>query len=294
MPKNSRQKKKILLILKLLAEKSDEDNPVSIKTIISYLESFGITAERRSIYSDIEELEELGFDIIYERNRGYFLASRDFQLPELKLLCDAVAVSKFITPRKSEELISKLKKLTSENNAKTLKRQVHVANRIKTMNESVYYIIDDIHRAIAEKKKISFKYFDFDENKKKKYRRGGKLYKVSPLSLIWDNENYYLIAYDGEAKKIKHYRADKTEKIEILGEKTDREIAKNFDVTEYTSKLFGMFGGKEESVRVSVIVSPLFFSWIVGMNGKIRIEEPKNIADKFLETLKNIEKAYER
>lgn len=322
MPRASNQKRKIFRVLQFLEEKSDEENPVSLPQIISYLENCGITAERKSIYDDIEELRNLGFDILFENGKGYYLASRDFQLPELKLLCDAVAASKFITPKKSDELIAKIKKLTSEEQAKTLRRQVVVANRIKTMNECVYYSIDDIHRAIAEKKMIAFRYFDIDENKEKVYRHGGKIYVAEPLCLLWDNENYYLVAREKNGK-IKHFRADKTENMQILDEKIP-ETKKPFDIENYQTKFFGMFGGKEEAVwlrcknsaagiitdrfgsdlrflkadeghfrvRVNVIVSPLFFSWVVGMNGKIVIESPAETVAEFRELLSRIAEDY--
>lgn len=324
MTKSSNQKKKPFLILKYLWEKSDENNFIPMSKIVEYLDSYGINSERKSIYSDMETLSELGFDIISNRQKGYCLASRDFQLAELKLLCDAVAASKFITPKKSGELIEKLKKLTSEDQAKSLRRQVAVANRIKTMNESIYYAIDDIHRAIAENRKISFCYFDFDENKQKILRHGGKRYTADPISLLWDDDNYYLIARDCEADKIKHYRADKISGLEILEEKADAEISKNFDISEYTSKLFGMFGGEEEAVwlscknsfagkvidrfgkdlsfvkededtfkvRVKVIVSPQFFAWVFGMNEGIKIKGPEETVEKFVNYLKTAAKDY--
>ena len=322
MPRASNQKKKIFLVLQFLEKKSDEENPVSLPQIISYLEECGIPAERKSIYDDIEVLRDLGFDILFENGKGYYLASRDFQLPELKLLCDAVAASKFITPKKSDELIAKIKKLTSEEQAKALRRQVVVANRIKTMNECVYYSIDDIHRAIAEKRLISFKYFDINENKEKVYRHNGKIYVVEPLCLLWDDENYYLVAREKDGK-IKHFRADKTEKVTVLDEKIPDD-GKPFDIENYQTKFFGMYGGKEEAVwlkcensaagiisdrfgsdlrfikaddkhfkvRVNVIVSPLFFSWVVGMNGKIVIDSPESTVAEFRSLIKKIEAEY--
>ncbi len=325
MPKGANQKKKLVLILELLKTKSDEEHPISVQKIVSSLESCGVSSERKSIYSDIDTLIELGYDIIHEGKKGYYLASREFQLPELMLLCDAVASSRFITPKKSDELIEKLKKLTSEEQAKNLSRQVVVANRIKTMNESIYYSIDDIHRAIAKRKKIEFLYFDFDENKNRVYHNNGEKYVVDPLSLLWEDDNYYLIAYDCEAKKIKHYRADKTESINILDSPLCTDVQKDFNISEYSSKLFSMFGGKEEpvwlvcknsfagkiidrfgkdlpfikegedsfKVRVKVMVSPMFFAWVFGMGGNVKISGPKDTVSAFREYIKKISKDYD-
>lgn len=309
------------MILRLLEEESDEDNFIPISRILSYLDGMGISAERKSVYADVEELKNLGFDVLTDPKRGYCLASRDFQLPELKLLCDAVAASKFITPKKSDELIEKIKKLTSRKQAKALRRQVVVTNRIKTMNESVYYSIDDIHRAIADRKKISFLYFNLNEKKEKVYRNGGKPYVADPLCLLWDNENYYLVAREKNGD-VKHFRADKTENVTILDAKISEE--QPFDLENYPTKLFGMFGGREEAVwllcengaagiildrfgsdvrlikadenrfrvRVNVIVSPLFFSWIVGMNGKITIEAPQSVIEDFRDLLDKTKAAH--
>lgn len=326
MPKSYGQKLKILYIMKIFLELSDEDHPVTISEIISGLESYGIYSERKSIYDDIAALCDFGLDIekVKAGKFGYYVASRNFELPELKLLVDAVQSSKFITYKKSLELINKIEKLTSVHQAHALSRQVYVANRIKTMNESIYYTIDFIHTAISESVKISFNYFDWNINKEKVLRHGGKTYVVSPFALCWDNENYYMIAFDSDTKTVRHYRVDKILNIKILEELCEElGFLKNFDAASYSKKIFGMFGGEEEfvtllcdedlagviidrfgkdviflkrenrvEVSVKVAVSPQFFSWIFGFSGKIEIAAPKHVKDKFCKQIEIVLKNY--
>ena len=206
--------------MKILLEKTDEEHTLTVPEMISELAKLGISAERRSIYDDIEYLKLFGIDICTKKSKttDYFVASRDFELPELKLLVDSVQSSKFITRKKSLELISKIEKLTSEANAKKLQRQVFVTNRVKTLNERIYYNVDKIHDAIAENKQITFKYFYRDVDKKQVYRKNGELYKESPVALTWDDENYYLITYKEKYDSYVHYRVDKMENIELSEE----------------------------------------------------------------------------
>jgi predicted DNA-binding transcriptional regulator YafY len=193
------------------------------------------------------EIEKTGAS----RNTAYYYTGGDFERQELKLLADAVACSKFITQKKSEELISKLSSLTNRYDAGELKRNVIVADRVKNANEHIYYTIDSIQRAIRENKKIRFKYFDFDKKKDKKYHNKGAYSEVSPYALCWREENYYLVGYYEKYMEVSNFRADKIEKVEILDEK---RIAppKNFNLNEYTKKQFGMFSG--EDIRVTLKV----------------------------------------
>ena len=211
MAKSSGQKLKLLYLIKMLRENTDENHPMSTPDIIKYLENQGIHAERKSIYNDMECLADFGYDVVQVQSRlggGYYLGSREFELPELKLLVDAVQSSRFITTKKSRELIRKLEQIAGKNDAGKLQRQVYVAGRVKTENESIYYSIDAIHRAIQENKQISFVYLDWNLKKQLVPRPNGNKC-VSPWALIWREENYYLAAYDSEDRVIKHYRVDR-------------------------------------------------------------------------------------
>lgn len=310
--KKSNQKLKLLYLASIFAEKTDEEHSITIPEIICELEKYDVSAERKSLYDDLECLKLYGLDIcsVKSRSTGYYLASRDFELPELKLLVDSVQSSKFITSKKSMELISKIEKLTSKEYAKKLHRQVYVTNRVKTPNEQIYYNVDKIHDAIAVGKQITFKYFSYDIAKNKVYRKNGELYTESPVTLTWDDENYYLITYKEKYSGYTHYRVDKMENIEITDK--DRILGdKNFDITEYSKKMFQMFGGEETRVSVefsndlvgvvydkfgidipvvksddahfichiNVAVSPHFLSWIMSFGDKARVVSPQNVVD---------------
>lgn len=251
MAKSSGQKLKILYLMKILLEQTDETHLLTVNELISKLSNYGISAERKTIYSDIDSLRQFGLDIIMERSNscGYFVASRDFELPELKLLIDAVVSSKFITEKKSLELIKKLENLVSQYDASKLRRQVHVISRVKSMNDSIYYNVDALHDAIADDKKVKFVYFDYNIEKKRVYRKDGAFYTVSPASLLWDDENYYLIAHSDDREGLTHYRVDRMSKIKKQNEPRV-EIVKNFNPAPYSKKVFGMFSGEEEIVKL--------------------------------------------
>ena len=324
MAKAYNQKMKLLHILRILNEKTDEKHYLTAAELIAELDKEGIPAERKSIYSDIEELNMYGYDIIHVKSRingGYYMGSRDFELAELKLLVDAVQSSKFITRKKSEELIKKIEKLASVHEAKSLQRQVYVTNRIKTDNESIYYIVDDIHNAILNNQRIRFQYLDWDITKTLKPRKNGQWYEVSPYALIWAEERYYLVGYYGNNQEIRHYRVDKIGKMELLNEKREgMDNPANFDVAAYYNKMFGMYGGETEnvtigfpqkligvfidrfgkdvdirkreegylSVRVSVVPSGQFYGWIAGLGNEVKIMGPKTVQEAYCAYLKDI------
>lgn len=328
MARSSYQKLKPLYIMKYLLQNTDEDHLVTVNQIISYLEAQGISAERKSIYSDIEALQYFGLDIEQAgsgRSCGYYVAHRNFELPELKLLVDSVQSSKFITHKKTVSLIKKIETLASVHEAQRLNRQVFVKNRIKTMNESIYYNVDEIHNGISKNKKIRFLYFEYNVQKERQYRRNGAYYVVSPFALTWDDENYYMVAYDSDAAMIKHYRVDKMEKISILEEDRDGlEAYQALDMAVYARKTFGMFTGQEEqvvlrfenhlvgavldrlgrdvfivpdgpehfTVRTDVIVSPQFFAWVLGFGSSAQIIGPKPVVDKMREHIQSVAALY--
>lgn len=323
MAKSPGQKLKLLYIIKMLEENTDENHALSTAEIIERLAANGIHSERKSIYDDMEKLCDFGYDIISVHSRsggGYYLAGREFELPELKLLVDAVQSSRFITTKKSRELIKKLERKAGKHDAGKLQRQVYVAGRIKTENESIYYSIDMIHRAIQENKQIRFTYMDWNLKKQLLPRPNGDK-QVSPWALVWQDENYYLAAFDGEDKIIKHYRVDKMGKVEVLSDA--REGVEQFsaiDLTSYTNQTFGMYGGKEEMVtlqlpnkligvvldrfgrdadirpmeddnfriRARVAVSGQFYGWLAGIGKDVTIVSPQAVKDAYMQWLGSI------
>ncbi len=323
MPKSENQKLKLLYIVDILERESDEDHPMSTQMLIERLAENDIKAERKAIYNDIECLGEFGYDIIHisGKNGGYYMGSRRFSLPELKLLVDAVQSSKFITVKKSKELITKLSEMVSKYDAGHLNRQVDVINRVKTMNESIYYNIDYLHRAMNNNHEITFKYFDLDYNKEKVLRHDGKVYRVSPWSLCWDDENYYLISYDGELSGIRHLRVDKMTDIrETNIMRQGKDVFSQFDRADYSKQVFGMFSGKTEpvvmrcrkglahvlfdrfgtdlSVRsvdddwfettVRVVPSRPFLSWVFQFGGDVVLVSPANVIDEYKDLIESV------
>ncbi len=312
-------KKKLPILREILLERSSKDRPLGMKDILSALSAYGISAERKSIYSDIEALRELGMDIRTVRGRGvgYYVASREFELPELKLLVDAVRASKLITEKKSSELIKKLASLAGEHDRKSLNRAVFVSNRAKSENEEIYNTVDTLHEAIENDKKVGFCYFSWSPEKKKVKRRDGARYIVSPWSLVWDDSNYYLVGYDHAVREIRHYRVDKMLDIALLGgpREGEKEFS-DFDLRSYSGAVFGMFGGKPERVtlecanhlantmldrfgsdtvilshgdrfriHVNIVESPVFLGWVLSFGGDVEIISPPSLAEK-LEELK--------
>lgn len=323
MPKSTNQKQKMLLILDYLQKHTDETHDATTPQLIDYLASNGIKAERKSIYSDIQTLTDFGYDIVRGPgpHDGYQLLSRDFELAEVKLLVDLVQSSKFITTKKSRELIGKLQHLVSENDARKLQRQVVVTDRNKALNENIYYSVDVIYAAIADNKQIRFQYFDWNVHKQMVPRKDGVIYEVSPWLLTWDDENYYLVAYDRSASKMKHYRVDKMLHIELSeSAREGREIFEQIDVAAYSKKTFGMFAGEEETIqllcdnaligvivdrfgsdvalrpyddthalaRMSVAVSPQFFGWLAGLSGRVTIYAPQSLATSYKDYLQHL------
>ena len=256
MPKGTNQKFKLYRLAQIMLERTDDDHYITMPEIIAALGEYEITADRKSIYTDLKDLEVLGIEVEGEpagKGYHYHVVSRPFELPELKLLVDAIQSSKFITEKKTNTLIRKLEKLVSRYEAMKLQRQVYVSGRIKTMNESIYYTVDAIHNAISENKKIRFQYYQWNVKKEMELRREGAYYCVSPWGLSWDDENYYLVGYDSEAGEIRHYRVDKMLHIRMTEEAREgREHFQKLDMADYAKKSFGMFGGKEEKVKLLV------------------------------------------
>lgn len=328
MAKGVNQKLKIIYLMKILLEKTDEEHSITMQEIKESLEAYGIGAERKSLYSDIESLRQYGMDIIgrqMDRTYYYSVGNRQFELAELKLLVDSVQAAKFITAKKSNELIKKIESMASKYEASKLHRQVYVAERVKTMNESIYYNVDMIHAAIGANSKITFQYFQWNVDKKMELRRGGSLYEVSPWALSWSDENYYLIAFDSLEDKIKHFRVDKMLHIEMEGSKREgKKCFDEFDMAIYTRKMFGMFGGEEQMVKiecenalagvmidrfgkdvaiikkdgehfaviVKVAVSRQFLSWVIALGEGAKIVGPESVVEQMKKEVDRLTKQY--
>ncbi len=309
-----------------MMRETDEEHGISINEIIDRLAEYGIRAERKSIYDDFLVLEELGFPISHYGSRPprYSLEERIFETAELKMLVDAVQSSKFITAKKSREIIEKLQLFAGVYHARELSRQVYVENRLKTVNNSTIYTIDAIHTSINDSKQLSFKYFDYNGEKKKVLRHGGAPYLVSPFALLWDDEKYYLVAYDENAEMVKNFRVDKMQEACVLDASATRgEAYARFDPADYSRKIFGMYGGREELVTFEcrdpyagvmidrfgtdvhfittdfgfkfshrAMISPTFFGWLAELGTGVRIVSPEGVRVEFLEHIRRIAENY--
>lgn len=325
--KRENQKCKILIIRDLLLE-TDEQHPLTVQDLIEKLRERGIEAERKSVTDDLLTLSDYGMDIesvAVGKRKGYYLASRMFEPAELKMLVDSVQAAKFLSPKKTMRLIKKLATLSSRGEAALLKRQLYLSDRGKTENESIFYNIDAIHGAIAEDREITFVYWQYDLGKKRVPRKNGARYRVSPFALVWDDEFYYLIAYDAADERIKHYRVDKMNRITIgETERQGKDVFSKIDMSAYTSRNFSMFAGEEADVVldcdesvigvivdrfgtdvsvhpneagftafVRVAVSEQFFGWIAALGGAVRIRSPKPVRDGFIAHLDRVRSAHE-
>lgn len=325
MARSANQKRKLPILAKLLLEKSDEEHPIPISEMLAELERNDIPAERKSIYDDMAQLSELGLDVQSRKgkNGGWFIGQRDFELAELKLLVDAVQSSRFLTEKKSAALIRKLESLASAHQARQLQRQVYVDRRIKTMNESIFYNVDKLHAAIAANRVITFHYFEYNMKKERVLRRDGARYRATPFGLIWDNENYYLAAWDETRGELRHYRVDKMTDIIISG--TTGTARGDWNPEGYAGRHFGMYSGQpckmrlrckanlagvvidrfgrdvmlvpdgEEyfTVTVDLVVSPPFWGWLFGLGDEVEVLSPSWAVEEFKARLKTLLAHYE-
>lgn len=317
-------KNRTLLVFKFLWENTDETHPVSLEQIKDYLENSGLSRpDSRPLKNDIAQLIELGVDIVKDRRvqNQYFVATRHFDMAEVKLLVDAVQSSKFITPRKSKALIRKLAAFIDPHQKQILKRQLYVDYRAKANNEAVIRIVDHIHAAIAAKRKITFQYFDYTPAKKKIHRHDGDLYVVSPYAMLWNNDLYYMVGYSDAKGLVATYRVDRIDNLTITEEKAVSK-PRDFDISDYFGQTFSMFSGEEclvsllcenelmggiidrfganvptevvddqhFKVTTTIALSNTFFGWVFASGGKMRILSPSKAVDRFNELLANFSK----
>jgi len=331
MPRKEGQKRKLLILLEILVRETDENHTLSVPRLVEMLRAHGVEAERKSIYDDIQTLNEwLGTscEIVQQRGRsgGYYMTDAPFELAELKLLVDAVYASKFITAKKSRSLIEKLGGFTSRYHQEELDRKVLVSGRIKSTDEKILYTVDSLHNAITAGCQVQFTYCDWNLQKKMEPRHGGQIYTVSPWVLVWENGNYYLIAYT--EGKLKHYRVDKMAGVELLPNipREGKEEYDAFDVNVYMQQLFGMFNGKLQKVTmrcenrfvgaivdrfgtrpilnpdkdgmhftitVEIQVSPQFFGWVAGLGAGVEIIGPASVRAEMKKTLDSLQELYQ-
>lgn len=314
MPKSFYQKLKILYILKILWEYTDEEHGLTLAEISEKLALYGIEAERKSLYDDFEMLNHFGLEVV-KSNDGhrvlYSLITRNFSVGELKLLVDAVQSSRFLTRKRSEELTEKLTTLLSVYDARALERQVQVTGRVKMMNENIFISIDRIHSAISQNHPIAFDYMEWNDKRELTIRADGSKKHISPLALVWDNEFYYLVAYDPAKEDLRHYRVDKMQRVEIEdGGREGFNLFEDSEIETYVEQRFSMFAGERQAVTVSctraflgpfierfgddlhirknkdryllhfhVAVTDVFFGWIAGLSDDVRIVSPQSVVD---------------
>lgn len=324
-------KTKTLLVYKYLHDYSDDNNPLSTTDIINLLKKDGVICERKSIYADVKTLNDIGFDIITTKSpkRGFFMGTRQFELPEVRLLIDAVSSAGFITPHKTNDLVNKLESLVSKYQANELVSQVYIDSEVKCDNEEIYYVIDYLHDAIIDKKKVTFKYKrrNIDKENRKSYTE--KEFTVSPYALVWKDDHYYLICNNNKYDNLMNLRLDRIRKIEVLDESIRpfsevSEYKDVFDVSDYTSKMFNMFSGTNEEVEllcdldlreqimdrfgakipliavdtehfkttIEAAVSDGLISWIMNFGNKIKVLKPQHLADSVKERAVKIAELY--
>ncbi len=313
MAQENWQKYKLLKLLEMLQQETDEQHPLPTNTLCRRLAEMGISCERRTLSKDIAVLNELGYEIMWTwvgKEKGYYVEDRSFSVPELKILIDAVQGASFITPKKTAELVDKLAALGGSHKADILKSNMVCFNTRKHSNESIYYNIGYLEDAIEQQKKVSFHYFDLNENGEKVYRRDHERYTVEPIALIYNEDNYYLRAYSTKYDAPANYRVDRMDHVEIMDETISESTASlRSDVEQYTGQAFKMYGGEEADIviefhteligavydrfgedtkmmrsgenkclaTVKVQLSPTFFGWLFQFAGKMKILSPDSV-----------------
>lgn len=309
-------KPRILYLQKILLERTDEEHPLSTSQLIEILNTeYGISAHRTTISKDIAALQEFGLDVvtIHSTQSKYFVGSRRFELPELKLLIDAIESSKFITQKKSDALIEKIHTLTSPGLVSKLKRNNYVADRVKPDNEQIYYIVDTINDAINKSRQISFQYYDYTGLKKKILKNKGEVYTLSPYHLLWNGDYYYVIGYSEKKGKIVTFRVDRIAATPSILPSAAVPKPKDFDLAEFTKEVFFMYDGSTVTVDLrcdnslmktmidrfgedvktlaydmtsfrlvtEVSASQTFFGWVFGFGGKVQILAPEDVKEQY-------------
>lgn len=328
MPRSFNQKLKILYLMKIFQERTDREHPIPVKEIVSILHSWGIKADRKTIYADIEALQYFGMKIGHRRgaDAGYFLEDRVFELPELKFLMDTVQSSHFITQEQTQKLVKKLERLASDPETRKLQEQMLQENGVKTPNEEIYTNVERIYDAIAANRQISFCYYEWSLARKLRVKKNGQRYRISPWKMIWNNDSYYLLGVDEISGIVKHYRVDRIK--DVKQEKNSRNgaaIFRDFDLGKVSVGTFGMFGGRDtllklefENSMIDVVmdhfgqeamifpsdeghftfqahfhVSGRFFGWLAGLGPGVKILSPEKTRREYMAFLRQAMEGYE-
>ena len=320
-------KLKMLKIWEILSQETDEDNPMESTTLLKKLDELGIPCDRRTLYKDIEALNDNGYEILCNRSRKneYYVLDRKFDNAELHILIDAVQAASFITENKTDELVSKIAGLSGNCRAEVLKANTVAFNTVKNTNEKIYYSVNEIITAINLKRKIEFSYFDYDTSHQRVFRREGKKYIVNPFATIFSNDSYYLLCYDDKHEGMAHYRIDRMDTVKILEEKiTKREELKSFNIKKHKKQIFNMFAGESTSVTIridkclidamfdkfgagvkmrmvseneaefvaDVQISSAFIGWCISFGDKLRVVAPNTVIEKINEQIEILKKMY--
>lgn len=324
--KSDRKKLTLIYLQQLFVEKTDKTHFIRMPEILDYLAERGVFVDRRTIYTDLKLLNYAGFEVVGVQERGgykYHHPSRLFDTTELKFLIDSIAASKFLTERKSKELIDKVKTLGNTFDNSALNRGVLSPKRIKSMNDKVFKNLDLLYAAISSNSQITFQYMRWNTQRKLEAQRSGELYSASPCAVSLSDDNYYLIAFDSRTSNLRHYRIDKMNSIKLTDEpRAGKEIFMTFDIVDYSRKTFGMFAGKEETVtieatnhlvgvfidrfgeaasirknfqnpdtfivKIAVHVSPQFYGWLFGLGKEVTIVSPLSVKEEFINTVNSI------
>lgn len=311
-------KNRALYIFKYLWDHTDEEYPATTADIIAYLASLGISITRKTVAEDAAELQNSGFDVVCNRSRQneYFIGTRHLELAELKLLVDAVQAARFISPKKSRELIEKVTGLTNPHQRESLRRSLFVDGKVKTGNEAVYYAVDILHTAIQQQKTVMFKYIEYTPQKKKRYKHGGRVYVLSPYDMVWNSDAYYVCGYSESHGKVVTFRVDRMRRPE-LSESVFCPRSEGYDIGKYCRRVFSMYDGADCTVelkcenslmddivdrfgeqvqtgrydsshftaRVQVSVSPTFYAWVFTYGGQIEILSPEPVRQEYAQRL---------
>ncbi len=320
-------KLKMLKIWEILCQETDENNPMESTVLLAKLEAMGIPCDRRTLYKDIEALNDNGYEVLCNRSKRneYYVLDRKFDNAELHILLDAVQAASFITEGKTEELVGKIAGLSGNCKAEILKSNTVAFNTVKNTNEKIYYSVNEIITATYEKKKIEFYYFTYDTNHEKVYRRDKQKYIVNPYATIFSNDSYYLLCYDDRHEGMAHYRIDRMDSVKILDEPiTKRSDLKAFNIKKHKKQVFNMFAGESVSVTIridkslidamydkfgasvkmrsiseteaeftaDVQISPAFIGWCISFGSKLRVISPNEVINKVREEIKSLHTLY--